>query len=102
MEETNYELRHYIEGLNLKKIFYLVETEYIFNDNYLITIEKSGNIFFVKNKVYIYMEKYTHIKTYKQLKALCQMYMNIDIEYLRRKEKLKKIKECYQKREEEK
>jgi len=83
----------YIENLNLKKMWFSIETEYIINDNFSILIENSSSthIFFITNNAKYHKDKYIHIENIEDLKDIYYKKTDKNIELLLRKEKLKKL-----------
>lgn len=86
------ELSDFIKSLNLQKNIKYSETEYIINEVFYITIEISGNVFFVnKNKIYT-KDKYIYIDTIDKLRKLYLNNIDNYLEILLRRFKIDKIK----------
>ena len=84
----------YIENLNLRKNYECFDTNYIIDNNYIICIESSTNVFFIDKKMNSNRDLYTFIINIERLKDIYYKKTGKNIEILMRKEKLKKLEEC--------
>jgi len=85
-------LVNYIENLNLRKTHECFDTNYIIDNNYIICIESSTNVFFIDKKMNSNL--YIFIINIEKLKDIYYKKTGKNIEILMRKEKLKKLEEC--------
>jgi len=84
----------YIENLNLKKSKSGCDKYHIINNDYMICIESSVNVFLIDRKTNMYKDKYKFISNIKELKNVYKLKTGKDIEILMRKEKLKQLELC--------
>ena len=84
----------YIENLNLSKYRSGCDKYHRIDDDYMICIESSVNVYFIDRKTYMYKDKYTFISNINELKYVYNLKIGKDIEFLMRKEKLKQLKLC--------